>query len=163
MFVPLHTRDDLNQKTFRYLWRFYSLLFRGFFVALFCLEKQCSGLFSLLFRGFFVAPILGKFYEYSPWNSLLTQFVPLVAQNWPGLSQSFSSPKSSSLSVFSCLILSSGHHNSASVHLKMCIFRGAKYLPPLWWATRRPQSQNQGRQPQIAESPATRALSARCA
>ena len=53
------------QKTFRYLWRFYSLLFRGFswffrgfFVALFCLEKQCLGLsrgffvvFSWLFRG----------------------------------------------------------------------------------------------------------------
>ena len=51
----------------------------GFFVALFCLEKLCSGLFrsffvvffvafSWLFRGFFV---LGKFYAYSPWNSLL--------------------------------------------------------------------------------------------
>ena len=39
-----------DQKTFRYLWRFYSLLFRGFFVALFSLEKQCSG----LFRDFFV-------------------------------------------------------------------------------------------------------------
>ena len=53
------------QKAFRNLWRFYSLLFRGFFVvfswlfvALFCLEKQCSGLFryffvvfSWLFRG----------------------------------------------------------------------------------------------------------------
>ena len=62
------------QKTFRYLWRFYSLLFRGFFVALFCLEKQCSGLFRYFFvvlRGFFVAPVLGKFYAYSPWNSLL--------------------------------------------------------------------------------------------
>ena len=45
----------------------FSWLFRGFFVALFCLEKQCSG----LFRGFFVAPVLGKFYAYSPWNSLL--------------------------------------------------------------------------------------------
>ena len=40
----------------------YSLLFRGFSVALFCLEKQCSG----LFRGFFVAPVLGKIYAYSP-------------------------------------------------------------------------------------------------
>ena len=62
------------QKTFRYLLRFYSLLFRGFFVALFCLEKQCSGLFvtfSWFFRVFFVAPVLGKFYAYSPWNSLL--------------------------------------------------------------------------------------------
>ena len=29
----------------------FSWLFRGFFVALFCLEKQCLG----LFRGFFVA------------------------------------------------------------------------------------------------------------
>ena len=45
----------------------FSWLFRGFFVALFCLEKQCLG----LFRGFFVAPILGKIYAYSPWNSLL--------------------------------------------------------------------------------------------
>ena len=62
----------------------FSWLFRGFFVAffvaLFCLEKQCSGLFryffvvfSWLFRGFFVAPVLGKFYAYSPWNSLLTE------------------------------------------------------------------------------------------
>ena len=42
-------------------------LFRGFFVALFCLEKQCLG----LFRGFFVALVLGKIYAYSPWNSLL--------------------------------------------------------------------------------------------
>ena len=57
----------------------FSWFFRGFFVALFCLEKQCSGLFryffvafSWLFRGFFVAPVLGKFYAYSPWNSLLT-------------------------------------------------------------------------------------------
>ena len=48
---------------------------RGFFVAHFCLEKQCSGLFryffvvfSWLFRGFFVAPVLGKFYAYLPWN-----------------------------------------------------------------------------------------------
>ena len=52
----------------------FSWLFRG----LFCLEKQCSGLFryffvvfSWFFRGFFVAPVLGKFYAYSPWNSLL--------------------------------------------------------------------------------------------
>ena len=29
-----------------------------YLVALFCLEKQCSG----LFRGFFVAPVLGKIY-----------------------------------------------------------------------------------------------------
>ena len=44
----------------------FSWLVRGFFVALFCLEKQCLG----LFRGFFVAPVLGKMYAYSPWNSL---------------------------------------------------------------------------------------------
>ena len=62
--------------TFSWLFRGF---FRGFFVALFCLEKQCSGLYrylfvvfsSWLFRGFFVAPVLGKFYAYSPWNSLL--------------------------------------------------------------------------------------------
>ena len=42
----------------------FSWLFRGFLVALFCLEKQCLG----LFRGFFV---LGKICSYSPWNSLL--------------------------------------------------------------------------------------------
>ena len=41
-------------------------LFRGFFVALICLEKQCLG----VFRGFFVALILGKFYAYSPWKNL---------------------------------------------------------------------------------------------
>ena len=58
--------------TFSWLFRAFS---RGFFVALFCLEKQCSGLFCYFFRGFFrgffVAPVLGKFYAYSPWNSLL--------------------------------------------------------------------------------------------
>ena len=42
-------------------------LFRGFFVALICLEQQCLG----VFRGFPVALILGKFYAYSPWKSLL--------------------------------------------------------------------------------------------
>ena len=51
----------------RYFFVAFSWFFRGFFVALFCLEKQCSG----LFRYFFVAPVLGKFYAYSPWNSLL--------------------------------------------------------------------------------------------
>ena len=73
------------QKTFRYLWRFCSLLFRGFFVvfrgffvALFCLEKQCSG----LFRGFFVAPGLGKFYAYSPWNSLSAHFSSWDRRAW---------------------------------------------------------------------------------
>ena len=54
----------------------FSWFFRGFFVALFCLElKTVFGPFSLLFRGFFrgffVAPVLGKFYAYSPWNSRL--------------------------------------------------------------------------------------------
>ena len=52
----------------------FSWLFRGFFVALFCLETQCSGLFCgffVVFSWLFLAPILGKFYTYSPWNSLL--------------------------------------------------------------------------------------------
>ena len=51
-----------SQKTFRYLWRFYSLLFRGFFVVFSWLfrgpllsRKTVFGPFSLLFRGFFVA------------------------------------------------------------------------------------------------------------
>ena len=50
------------QKTFRYLLRFYSLLFRGFFVVFSWLfrgpllsRKTVFGPFSLLFRGFFVA------------------------------------------------------------------------------------------------------------
>ena len=71
----------------RYFFVAFSWLFRGFFVALFCLEKQCLGLFrgffvvfSWLFRGFFVAPVLGKIYAYSPWNSLLTGF-PLFFVN----------------------------------------------------------------------------------
>ena len=62
-------KNTLCQKTFRYLQGFYSLLFRGFFVALICLEKQCLGLFRgfpWLFRGFLAALILGKFYAYSP-------------------------------------------------------------------------------------------------
>ena len=49
----------------RYLFVAFSWLFRGFFVDVFRLEKQCLGLFC----GFFVAP--GKIYAYSPWNSLL--------------------------------------------------------------------------------------------
>ena len=50
------------QKTFRYLWRFYSLLFRGFFVVFSWLfrgpllsRNTVFGPFSWLFRGFFVA------------------------------------------------------------------------------------------------------------
>ena len=53
----------LYQKTFRYLLRFYSLLFHGFFVALFCLKKQCSGLFRYFFVGFswlFRGPCFGQ-------------------------------------------------------------------------------------------------------
>ena len=115
-FVFQHFGPIQVQKTFRYLWRFYSLLFRGFFVAryffvafswlfcgffvaLFCLEKQCLGLFrgffvvfSWLFRGFFVAPVLGKIYAYSPWNSLLTgPEVGAIGPSWshPGPERSF--------------------------------------------------------------------------
>ena len=72
--------ENFNQKTFRYLWRFCSLLFRGFFVAFPWLfrgpllsRKTVFGPFLWFFRGFFVAPVLGKFYAYSPWNSLLIQ------------------------------------------------------------------------------------------
>ena len=64
---------------FSLLVAFLLVTFSWLFVALFCLEKQCSGLFryffvvfSWLFRGFFVAPVLGKIYAYSPWNSLLS-------------------------------------------------------------------------------------------
>ena len=63
---------------------------RYFFVALFCLEKQCSGLlryffvvFSWLFRGFFVAPVLGKFYAYSPWKSLLSYGILTISTLGP--------------------------------------------------------------------------------
>ena len=52
----------------------FSWLFRGFFVVFSWLfrdpllsRKTVFGPFSLLFRG----PRLGKFYPYSPWNSLL--------------------------------------------------------------------------------------------
>ena len=54
------------------------ILFRGFFVVfswLFrgphLLGKTVFGPFSWFFRGFFVALVLGKFYAYSPWKSLL--------------------------------------------------------------------------------------------
>ena len=57
---PAH--GNLCQKTFRYLWRFYSLLFRGFSVVFSRLfrgpllsRKTVFGRFSWLFRGFFVA------------------------------------------------------------------------------------------------------------
>ena len=73
----LHVSEDFSLLV-AFLLVTFSWLFRGFFVALVCLEKQCSGLFryffvvfSWLFRGFFMAPVLGKFYAYSPWNSLL--------------------------------------------------------------------------------------------
>ena len=78
-FGPFLSHGSRSQKIFRYLLRFYSLLFRGFFVVFSWLfrgpllsRKAVFGPFSLLFRGFFVAPVLGKFYAYSPWNSLLT-------------------------------------------------------------------------------------------
>ena len=52
----------------------FSWLFRGPLLS----RKTVFGPFSLLFvvfswffRGFFVAPVLGKFYAYSPWNSHL--------------------------------------------------------------------------------------------
>ena len=45
----------------------FSWLFRGPLLS----RKTVFGPFSLLFRGFFVVPVLGKFYAYSPWNSLL--------------------------------------------------------------------------------------------
>ena len=38
----------------------FSWLFRGFFVALICLEKQCLGLLRGLFVFFFLARTLGK-------------------------------------------------------------------------------------------------------
>ena len=38
------------------------------------LRNTMFGPFSWLFRGFFVAAVLGKFYAYSPWNSLLIGF-----------------------------------------------------------------------------------------
>ena len=54
--------EKTYQKTFRYLLRFYSLLFRGLFVVFSWLfrgpllsRKTVFGPFSLLFRGFFVA------------------------------------------------------------------------------------------------------------
>ena len=53
--------------TFSWLFRGFSWLFRGPLLS----RKTVFGPFSLLFRGFFVAPVLGKFYAYSPWNSLL--------------------------------------------------------------------------------------------
>ena len=49
----------------------FSWLFRGPLLS----RKTVFGPFSLLFRGFFVAPVLGKLYAYSPWNSLLSESV----------------------------------------------------------------------------------------
>ena len=70
-------KDDF-QKTFRYLWRFYSLLFRGFFVALFCLEKQCSGLFRYFFVAFSWPLFWAKFTRTRPG----TVFWDLGGPNW---------------------------------------------------------------------------------
>ena len=52
----------------------FSWLFRGPLLS----RKTVFGPFSLLFRGFFVAPVLGKFYAYSPWNSLLKKTVRIL-------------------------------------------------------------------------------------
>ena len=62
--IPLQKCRNRNerciaiQKTFRYLWRFYSFffvffswLFRCFFMALVCLAKQCWWFFRGFFRG----------------------------------------------------------------------------------------------------------------
>ena len=51
----------------RYSFVAFPWLFRGPHL----LRKTVFGRFSWLFRGFFVALILGKFYAYSPWKSLL--------------------------------------------------------------------------------------------
>ena len=59
-------RNVHHQKTFRYLWRFCSLLFRGFFVALFCLEKQCSGLLRYFFVAFSWPPFWANFTRTRP-------------------------------------------------------------------------------------------------
>ena len=62
----------------RYFFVAFSWFFPGFFLAFSCLETQCSG----LFRGFFVAPVLGKFYAYSPWNSLLNTILNMTKWAW---------------------------------------------------------------------------------
>ena len=59
----------------------FSWLFRGPLLS----RKTVFGPFSLLFRGFFVAPVLGKFYAYSPWNSLLKEVTfeePVKRYSW---------------------------------------------------------------------------------
>ena len=87
---PCHVQQQSlgtkNQKTFRYSWRFYSLLFRGFSVAFSwpsSVQKNSVWAFfvafSWFFRGFFVAPVSGKIYAYSPWNNLLTFVTPPFA------------------------------------------------------------------------------------
>ena len=57
----------------------FSWLFRGPHL----LGKTVFGCFSWLFRGFFVALILGKFYAYSPWKSLLTLIFLWVGSGGP--------------------------------------------------------------------------------
>ena len=59
----------------RYFFVTFSWLFRGPLLSrktVFGLFRYFFVAFSWFFRGFFVAPVLGKFYAYSPWNSLLT-------------------------------------------------------------------------------------------
>ena len=75
VFLHKHFSEDLLSEDFSLLVAFllvtFSWLFRGFFVAFSWRVRAFFVTFSWFFRGFFVAPILGKFYAYSPWNSLL--------------------------------------------------------------------------------------------
>ena len=62
----------------RYFFVAFSWLFRGPLLS----RKTVFGPFLLLFRGFFVAPVLGKFYAYSPWKSLLTFETPEIVKHF---------------------------------------------------------------------------------
>ena len=75
-----------------------SWLFRGPDLS----RKAVFGPFSLLFRGFFVAPVLGKFYAYSPWNSLLTMYIAL-RKNTPKFTEIFGKEFGASGVVFRCI------------------------------------------------------------
>ena len=83
---------DEFQKTFRYLWRFllvtFSWLFRGFFVAPFCLEKLFHGFFA------FFSWLLSWLFLWPPFWAKFTRTRPgTVFWEFPGISKPASCAK----------------------------------------------------------------------
>ena len=135
------------QKTFRYLLRFYSLLFRGFFrvffrgffVALFCLEKQCSGLFRYFFVAFswlFRGPCFGQILrvlaleQSSDLFSAADRSAPSW-QTWPGLRNRQCRVRSKATSALWRLRKGSGSSGRSPAHTEDVVFEAPAHCTRL--------------------------------